>query len=197
MSQLQTDHEANGGLSSDHDDIVIEPVSIEETKAVPAVLRIAVLLGTGLVIVQALYLLFVAYTGLSLTKVETTVKAGPLNRIGISVSSHVTIQNGLALVLAAVLLAAPAVARESRASFWATRTISLVAIQVLGVLLFVGSILAVRATIFFLPPLSHHLRNSQRWELISYVIGTGGTALLALAAAVATLPRFLTPSRQS
>jgi hypothetical protein len=185
----------NAGLPAEDAPLPTGPVD-GSGSAAPYLLRLSVYLGVGLMIVQALYLLFVAYTGLSLTRGETTVKASPLMRIGITFASHVNVPVGLCLVVAVALLAAPAAAPRYRHALTGTRTTALVAIQILAILIIIGSGLAVRATVYFLPPLVHHLSHSQKWELTAYVIGTAGTALLALGAAVASLPRFVATDRE-
>jgi hypothetical protein len=155
------------------------------------VLRIAALLGAGTVVVAALYVLFAIYAGLALTNAETSTKAGSLIRIGASFSSHVNITIGICLIVSTALVTAPAASRQFRTTLTNTRTAALVAIQVLAFVLVVGSILAVRSTVYFLPALNHHLSSSQRYELTTYVVGTAGTAVLAFAAALACMPRFL------
>ena len=159
-----------------------------DSTATELVVRLAVRLGAAVVVVQSLYVLFIVYSGLSLNRVETQIAAGPLIRVGASFSGHVNVITGLALLVATLMLAAPIASAPHRHLFAGTRSAALFAVQAVSLMVIAGSIAGVRATVFFLPPLGHHLSASQRWELIAYVTGTAGTALLAGVAAFVSRP---------
>jgi hypothetical protein len=198
MEQLA--HESTtfvAGDASTRDDedrliVTIDPADLDgddEADPIRRLLRSAVLVGVGLVVVQFLALLMVVITGLLLTRQETGVNSSALQKIGAAFSGHVSVPLSLSLLVAVALLAAPIASRTHRSMFEAARLAAGVAVMVLSVVIVVGTVLGVQSTVYFLPPLNHHLTQSQKWELAAYVTGTVGTALLALFAAVMTLPR--------
>jgi hypothetical protein len=155
----------------------------------PRVLRLGVRAGAAIVLLQALYLILIAYTGLSLSRLELATKAPALQRIGSAMATHVNIPTSVVLIVGVALLALPSAWREHEDFMAAPRRLWLVIAQGASILVVIATILGVRATIFFLPPLGHHLSSSQRWELIAYVTGTAGTAVVALVTAFAAMPR--------
>ena len=154
---------------------------------------LAVGVGAGLIVVQALFVLITVIQGLSLHRNGAGGFPGDIfHRIGIAFSTSVNIPSGLALTAGALLVAAPSLAGldDERVPRWSPglRTALLVMVDVVAIVIAVGTVLGVRASLRLDNLQTTPVTGYQRWELTAYTAGTVGTALVAFITALVAMP---------
>lgn len=183
---LGADEEAGLGdtfIDLDDADAADEPSSdvpgaLPMPSPVPAWVGAASGAGLALVAVQALVLLGTISQGLAVERFQGDL----FHKIGVAVLSNVGSANALMLVVAAVLAGLPAILGAPRQEMHVRRqalTFGLGA--VLAILLVIATPIAVRARIFVIDAGGQTVDALARRVLATYVAGTLGTALVALA----------------
>lgn len=130
------------------------------------------------------------------------ISGGYLYRLGVALFSDIDAANSLVLVLSVALVTVPlAFARRLHDRVSSAVTTALGTVLVVSVLMGIGSVLAVRARLHLYYVSDQAVTTVIRYSLFSYLIGTLGPALIALAAATAGLrwrrrPRSVGPGSE-
>lgn len=158
-----------------------DPRDLDPGEPVPAWVGVLSGAGLGLAVVQALILLGTFAQGLAVERFEGDL----FHKIGVALLSNVGSANGLMLLVAAVLAGLPALLGvRSTPVQQRRRALTFGMVTVLSVLLIVGTPLAVRARVHVLDLSRQSVDALARRVLATYVAGTLGSALVALAAAL-------------
>lgn len=163
-------------VEADQDDDGFE--AIDEGEPIPVWVGVLSGAGLGLAVVQALVLLGTFAQGLAVERFEGDF----FHKVGVALLSNVGSANGLMLLVAAVLAGLPALlgVRSTEAQR-RRRALTFGLVTVLSVLLIVGTPLAVRARVHVLDISRQSVDALARRVLATYVAGTLGSALVALA----------------
>lgn len=159
------------GNDDGEDDALVEDV--------PAWVGAATAAGLALVVVEALVLVGTFTQGLAVEGLDGDF----LHKIGVAFLSNIGRANGLAILVAAVLVALPSLLRAPTTEAQDRRRALALAIgAVLALLLVLATPVAVRARLHVLDVSGQSVDSLARRVLATYTVGTLGTAAVALAA---------------
>lgn len=186
-------YDGSGDGIGDDEEVVRHHAAEDDWSRSPAWVGTLTGAGLGLVTIQALVLLGTFTQALAVTRFQGNIG----HKIGVALLSNVGSANGLTVLVAAVVAALPTLLRAPVAEPHRRRQALVYGIgAVVAVLLIVGTPAAVWARIHVLHVGGQEVDALARRVLATYVAGTLGTALVALAACLG-LSRYsktVTPS---